>query len=326
MRNRLIRVTVLALVMASFTIALSATPAQAAGCQGAPPEEPNAGSYPEARRFMESQGWWVPDGEAGDNAGHIHIAMCYPLNKQVSGVVDFQLRIMMHDNPGTVFAIHSEICSGDAQTSCTNVGTDIDPQMTCPGAGATCEDWFAKSVDTNEYPNDGRAFIRIEARTEQPNNSLLKTSQNWPVQISNGNPLLNGDNTIQGKGWYKPTNSTPGKYSFATFPQGGASWPFSVTSGSVSYVIKCGGGDPISECLVTVDPLFHMDDDGSVQATFSDGNSHTVTTNLNNFSPGIHFLVIRSKSALSVSADCPTPFCPATRAGLIRVPFKVTAP
>jgi hypothetical protein len=338
-RRLLTIITSVVLLFGGLT--LSAPPAQASfPCQGAPLDEPKTGLYAEPRIFMESQGWWIKepgDPDPSGNAGHVHYATCYPLDVNggptVSGKVRFWIRLMMFDNPGTLNVVHAEICYSDAQVTCdppSGIGADLNPNMTCVGPDP-CTLWVQKTVDTSLYGYDGIAFLRIEARSNQPfdppNSVIMKTSQNWPILISNGNPLPPGQPdpaTQQGKGWYRAQpQGIPGEYNFASLQTG---FPFPVTTGSVNFTIKCFGGAPISDCLVTVDPDFHMGDEGHVLQRFADSNSHPITiTNLGDFGVGPHFLVIRSESRkLFDSQTCPSPFCPATRAGLIKVPFVVT--
>jgi len=64
--------------------------------------------YPpeENRVFLESQSWWQPDETINtmtdgppEDFGHLRIGTCFPLNQEVSGIVQFKLQITFHNYP-----------------------------------------------------------------------------------------------------------------------------------------------------------------------------------------------------------------------------------
>jgi hypothetical protein len=61
-------------------------------------------SFAEPRVFLESQGWWVENGEPDPlNAEHIHVGLCYPQGERIrfqNGRVRWPLMIQLHNQVG----------------------------------------------------------------------------------------------------------------------------------------------------------------------------------------------------------------------------------
>src|SRR6266571_4361209 len=58
--------------------------------------------YPELRVFSESQAWWTRfPGQTGTDFGHVHEGACIPERDTLNHDFDIDLRLMLHDNPGT---------------------------------------------------------------------------------------------------------------------------------------------------------------------------------------------------------------------------------
>jgi len=57
-----------------------------------------------ARIPIELQSWWTPA------FGHIHAAMRLPLGQEVSGILQFDVRVVLHNNPSTIYklSIHDD--------------------------------------------------------------------------------------------------------------------------------------------------------------------------------------------------------------------------
>jgi hypothetical protein len=92
---------VICIVLMAVMHLLAAVEAEAAW-----PEAPNpltCEGYPEARIFLDAQAWWSPaPGQAGEDFGHIHNATCAPHRQTLRGLVDFDIRLILHNNPGLV--------------------------------------------------------------------------------------------------------------------------------------------------------------------------------------------------------------------------------
>ena len=260
--------------------------------------------YPEPRVFLEAQGWWVADpGQTGTDFGHIHMGTCFPLYQTVSGVVAFDVRTLMHDNPGELFHILPRVCQ-NPQGGCYNApDVRFVPPYTCE---TDCETWAHIEIDTSQYAYDGLASIRFRAEVREPDGNVLRASNDWLVNVSNGKPVKNfsAGRVLFGKGWY-----TTQKYAFArllTFPL--------PTVGVATLQVRCGASSNFRECLVTVDPDFHAGNDGTVLLRATSAGRYKVTLDLSGFAPGVHALVVRTKAVSPASS---------TLAGVLKVPFRV---
>lgn len=170
---------------------------------------------------LEVQAWWVP------NFGHLHAAARLPLGQAVSGTMQFDVRIVVHDNPAHI--------SGLALKR-NNVNLAFYPlDLDCPYDGVTsttCAFNVPVSLDTTLF-QDGLHVLRIRVDADTPDGELLHTSSFWPLDVQNGRPespetvnIWCGGASAGGPGWY-----TDVKYSTAVLecvplaPVSGI-WPF----------------------------------------------------------------------------------------------------
>ena len=307
-----VRPPIVAIVLTLALVGLSpaAIPAQAAsdpqGCTG----------YSTPRTFLDSQAWWVTEGaQAGTSYGHVHMGTCFPLNQTVSGVVPFDIELVLHENPGALFHIQPFLCRSTNNTECTTMPDLVfSPAFTCdPATQITCTSWYHYDWDTSMYPYDGLTSFRFRTEVMEPDGNVLRASNDWLAVIDNGNPMneFAPAGLIAAKGWY-----TIGDYSVARIIDG---YPPSDTTGSWTVSARCGATVGISECLATVDPDFHAGTEGVVQYRATTGGEFTVTIILSAFAPGTHYLVIRTAAVI-----CPKPDGCSTKAGVLKVPFTVT--
>ena len=296
-----------ALVVALFSGPLALLPSPAS----ATPDPLTCVGYNEPRVFLDSQAWWVPlPGQLGKNFGHIHLSTCYPLYSTVSGIVPFDLQMVMHDNPGYLDHIRIYICSNPQNKTPCPEQPIVRFHLTCPSPG-TCTFWQHVDVDTRNYPYDGLANIRFRLEAIEPDGHVMRTSQYWLTNIQNGNPPLSPTkDSIQGRGWYSGTG-----YSNVELKR--SSWP-PPSSGTWNIAFQCISTFDVYDCLVTVDPDFHAGNNGTVlyneQGPAAEA-SHSVTLDLSTLSPGTHYLAIRART-VSTKLD-------STSSGILKVPFVV---
>lgn len=260
--------------------------------------------YPEPRVFLEAQGWWIADpGQTGSDFGHIHMGTCFPLYQTVTGVVGFDVRTALHHNPGGLFHILPRVCLNSSGTCYTAPDVKFVPPRRCE---YDCVFWTRINVDTAQYPHDGLASIRFRAEVLEPDGNTLRASNDWPVYVSNGNPVntFKQGRILIGKGWY-----TGQKYALPRL----LTYPLP-TKGVITLRVRCGASRNFKECLVSVDPDFHAGNDGTVLLRTTSAGGYQVTLNLSAFSPGAHALVIRTKALSPLSS---------TLAGVLKVPFVV---
>lgn len=281
----------------------------------AAPDPNTCVGYPESRVFLESQGWWVKMGaDQGNDFGHVHAGACFPLGQTVSGVVGFDLKLQLHSNPGALFHVLPFICNNANTTLCYRAPDVVfSPPLTCP---SQCVFYQHVDVDTTRWPYDGANAIRFRTEVREPDGNVLRASNNWLVDIRNGNPVKEfdpGPGYIDAKGWFH------GFYSIIKILGGytpNPSAPFTLSFRCTST------GEPVDDCLVTVDPDFHAVPPSSGQVVLDNGVStrQTVTVTPSLYPVGPHVLVLRS----CIHDTRSVPGQDAHRCGVLRLPFVST--
>jgi hypothetical protein len=155
---------------------------------------PDCSGYRERRRFLEVQAWWkgtnTPNGRA-----HLHAGTCFPLGKSVHGKIRFDVRIIMHNNPGHLFSLSVGVLGGKDRY--------INLDKRCPD---TCTFWVTAWVDTRTTL-DGWHEFRFKPRVRFRNGKRMMTSTGWPANINNGRRI--GDENrdsigdLVARGWYE---------------------------------------------------------------------------------------------------------------------------
>lgn len=184
------------------TVRPIAPPTSTPGPGGLLPQDPPGRQVPDstfnARRIpIELQAWWAP------NFGHIHAAAMLPLGQDVSGTLDFDVRIVLHDNPSHLFELRIDTDQG--------VFKRIPLNLRCPYDGRTstnCAFNVPVSLDTTKMTNGWRE-IRIRATSDSPDGKRFLNSSGIPLHIVNGgggggsnyNRWCNNRSLI-GRGWY----------------------------------------------------------------------------------------------------------------------------
>ena len=115
------------------------------------PDPLTCAGYSEPRLFLDAQGWWTAEpGQTGSDFGHIHVSTCFPLNQTVSGVVPFDIQLVMHRDPGTIFRIVPQLCHNTGETYFRYA--DIPLDLRCdPVTQVTCSFWVHYDWDTAAY-------------------------------------------------------------------------------------------------------------------------------------------------------------------------------
>ena len=215
--------------------------------------------YPEPRVFLESQDHWSPIPDLG-TLGHVHVGTCFPLGQTVSGVVEFDVRVVLFENKGTLARVKMQ---DDASTD----HVVIKPNITPPDGGERIY-WFNVKVDTRNMADGVRQF-RWYADVEHTNGNTQTARSSWPLDVENGK----ADAGVSGSAlelrflnWYrveKPTRN----WGYIGPTVGGM--PMSAVSGSFAIDVNCSvngdsGSPGISKTIVHVDPNFHHGSDGKI--------------------------------------------------------------
>lgn len=179
-RKFLARLALCAVLMA-FIHLLPAIEAQAAWPEATNPL--TCEGYPEPRIFLDAQAWWTPAlGQAGEDFGHIHNATCAPHRQTLRGLVDFDIRLILHNNPGVVNELNVWV---RYQGSYLPLYRRFNLDWQCP-VNKTCERWEHIQVDTRLIPTDGIRDFKIEVFVREPNGMRLATLNYFRAYIENG--------------------------------------------------------------------------------------------------------------------------------------------
>ncbi len=271
--------------------------------------------YPEKRVFLETQSWWTPTPGTTDknNFGHLHLGTCFPYKQTVTGTIEFDIRLLMHDNPGNAFLFR--------------VGTEDvvlgqqDFSMTC--SVATCEKWLHVSLDTTKASHDGRNEFRFSVKLNEPDGNVMFESSGWQAYLKNGkssSDYRSSDVTIA-RGWY-----TGALYTNAEIT---SDIPLTPVSGVWSPTVKLtagAGGIPVTHWSWHVDPSFHAvpANLGTITAEGSGELRSTIKIDTTRLTNGTHRLVLIS-SADCISGNCGDASLDGQRnSGVLSIPFTVS--
>jgi hypothetical protein len=280
-----------------------AAPAQAA------PDPVNCTGYPEPRVFLEAQDWWMPIPGLRVQ-GHIHMGMCWPVNRVVGGRVRFDMRILFHENNGRLDLIK-------LQDDTSRTLHRLYPNFRPPN-GADSTYWQTFNVDTRRMP-DGRRLFRWYARIRHVNGNQQYARAAWSLVVENGKLNTNAVpwGYFQGSGWYKEARlGINWGYQTAVIKSG---VPTSAVRGiwrpRVSF--GCNGCRPMSFWFATVDPDFHHGDQGWIVRRGRGSWSDPLAINTTRLANGPHRLVLVSASSR---------YRPSLRRhnGVLAIPFRVS--
>src|SRR5207249_8040140 len=128
------------------------------------------------------------------------VGACMPYHQTLTGIVGIDVRIILHDNPGTFDYLNPVLVSNGQELSLPHVLTLNG--STCPTG--TCTSWVHLDVDTRLIVSDGQEELRIRAYTNEPDGNIMHSSINTLAYFNNGFPLDNLDRRAyqRGKGWY----------------------------------------------------------------------------------------------------------------------------
>jgi hypothetical protein len=268
------------------------------------PSDPlDCASYPEPRIFLESQAWWTrTPGKSGTNFGHVHVGTCFPYKQTISGVVRFDLRVILHDNPGKAYLLR--LGTEDRLL----YQSDID--FSCPSPG-TCTKWYTVLVDTRGASHDGRNEFRITVKVREPDGNVMFNSSGWQAYLENGkssSDYRSSDQT-EARGWYTGVG-----YANARFT---SDLPLVPVSGDWNFEVGLrpgSGGIPVTYHSVLLDPDFHHGNPGISIKEGSGSYVGAISIDTRKLANGKHKLLLRT------NADAETG---STNSGILVIPFTV---
>jgi hypothetical protein len=263
--------------------------------------------YPEPRVFLESQGWWKrTPGATGTDFGHVHAATCFPWAQRVAGTVAFDVRVVLHDNPGILRHVQILV----AGKSGSSLAGRVSPNARCEVS--TCTFWYRILANTTVSPYDGRQEFRIQTHVEEPDGKRMFATTGWQSYLANGKPVADyrsSDNFTEGRGWY-----TEAEYTNASLRSAVPVLPVSGTW-SVSVVLDRGSpGAPVTSHSVHLNPNFHAGDAGVVLKRGTGPFRGALSIDTTRLANGGHRLVLKSDSAMANGS---------TLSGIQVIPFAV---
>lgn len=200
------------------------------------PEPPPApGGFDPRQIPLEMQAWWTPA------YGHIHAAANLPLGQEVSGVLNFDVRIVLHHNPSHL----NELRIDDDESIKLRIPLD----WSCP-IDQTCAFNVPVSLDTTTL-QDGWREIRLRAETETPDDKRFLSSSAIPLLVNNGgsrDDYNRGTNQgLIGMSWYEEFG-----YTYA--------WIETVPLGPVSgnHTFRVRAAKPSQHLTVALDKTHHI--------------------------------------------------------------------
>lgn len=244
--------------------------------------------YPEPRIFIETQDWWVSASGSQGDSGHVHVGTCFPYLQQIRGVVRFDLRVVMHENPGHLRRVDVAIYAADDSGLVVPVEFDRD-------CAATCVFTAPVQIDTSTV-SDGWQEFRFKARVDQPDGTEMLTSSGWKTYLDNGNAVngSEGGFGVTARGWYTDVG-----YQNAYID----ALPASPVSGVWTFTLKLvagADGTPTTSHLVAIDPDFHHHHHAGLVIKQDSGECRcTVSIDTTQLVNGFHRMFLRSDSALA---------------------------
>lgn len=292
-------------------------------------------SFNEQRVYLESQGWWGERNPANGNipqlgdAEHIHVGMCFPLQKTLTGNIALQVRVIGHNlPPGSIVT----------ETSLHDPGGGGIPDITWNHTIVVGEtDWMDTrnvTVNTASIPDGWREFRNLTkvVRPGNPGPELHASSGwCWDIENSTGAEVASGtcENSPQstmGRGWYdcfeyKIAEADGFVTSTGGYPYGGIARN---TNFKVYVGMRDGAGDntTLTGWGVHLNPDFHNDYEGDWQLTGGGTKSGLVTLPANQFTTaGVVEKLVLVSHASSGTDSCTTP----TGAGIVPQRGEVSA-
>ncbi|HEX6386868.1 MAG TPA: hypothetical protein VF177_19555 [Anaerolineae bacterium] len=277
-----------------------------AGTAGSDSE--NCSGSTEPRIPLESQTWWwrrLPS-QTGTDFGHVHVFTCFPSRQRVSGIVELDLKVVFHKNPGVLQRLHIQ---GWPDTDVDNSGTGCeyitgnlwcadDLSLICKTDD--CVWWFKAQIDTGRFLSDGLKEFRIRATAATPDGLSMSNSTSWFMDVQNEkgnetNSSYHDGRVLASRGWYDCHGYTVAEIHVDGTPPNPVppSWKVRVVA-KPGAKEKCDHVDEVAHHLLTIDPDFHADDPGLVIREAGGEFDGTVAIDTTQLSNGWHKLVLRA--------------------------------
>jgi hypothetical protein len=261
---------------------------------------------------IEGQTWWWEPAFGGDeemNARHLHVGGCIPhRTTTLSGTVDFDLVVKMHNNPGTVYYLAVVFKTDSMEQSYS-----VNPGWKCPTVDCT----FTRriSLPMSNFDKAGLQEIRFRASDRQADlGTELRASVNTQAIIDNGKTVnpIDRQPYLRGKGWYTDFLYCEADYRTDITPM--PTGPVSGTWTPVLRQVNHNAGDaPLTRHTVRVDPNIHGGHSGTFLVDAPGQREGPLAIDTTRLSNGDHKLMIHSECETSEGIN----------GGVLLVPFSV---
>ena len=266
----------LALIALIATVWVALLPSAAHAGESVAPDHP-MGCAPNAL-WLDAQDWWATtpgrkghDGDPGDDFGHLHTGLCFPMQARLSGVITLRVRSVLHDNPGHFYGLQVQLYQNDR----ANI-TAANPRFarrlsTCQATGGqlsdtgmTCTWWDTVPVDTRQARYDGAVQFRVRGFVAEPDGKEMRTSTSLHATLHNGDrrwfdDLYQDLDDLEARGWYTTLNYAGARLRDAPTllrPISGI-WQPRVA------LLRGFEGDPVTGWYAAIDTDFHHDVPGT---------------------------------------------------------------
>lgn len=256
-------------------------------CLGAPADMPRPSQYESI--FLDAQAWWAPPGQS---SFHVHAGLCVP-QEPVSGVWGFDVRLIMHNNPGTLRWTQIQVTTATSNTQMAALRL-----YWTPGPDGTFTRWEHLEFDTSRVPYDGYQEIRVHANVLLPDGKVLLAPTSFQVNFQNDKLERNFRPTPltynAAQGWYTGYGYTMAMFQtpLSVLQQVPANWAFNVR------IAPASSGHAITHHVVAIDADGHADPPipGTIAHEGAGQYVGTVTV-ATGLLPGLHRLLIRGDAA-----------------------------
>ena len=271
LRRFLALVSAVALAFIAMTGLSPGTARAAAGlCMGAPPADGTV--YAETRQFVDTQSWWMPDADQANNSvtntGHLHLGACVPERETISsGNLTVNVRVILHDNPGTANYVSLVFLTADSETAVQKCYLRAAAaNFTCPGPSSTgkgdftctgtCERWLTFSRPISAFKHSGLQEIHLRAFVPEPDGNEMRASLNWQTEIQNGKSPSDASRYpfLRGKGWYTHAGYCESSVRSVPIPDAPVSGTWAPVVGLTTHP---NNSLPATHSFISVDPDFH---------------------------------------------------------------------
>lgn len=159
--------------------------------------------YTEDRVPVEAQAWWIDDKNPHPGT-HIHVFTYFPWMQKIRGIVRFDFRLQLHDDPGPTTGFRIQIF--DIATFSWPIKVRGNPDY---------DQWHTVYVDTAQAPYDGEREFRCTLNVKptlghSSTTSRMYNTTRWHAILDNGKPVRNGGEGASRRigvgGWYTGVN------------------------------------------------------------------------------------------------------------------------